>query len=243
MEFDKLKYNLYEILGISETATEHKIKKAFKNLILHFHPDKNNKTEEEIYYTIMTANQILTNKEMRKKYNEFLHKPFDSHNELKNKYNKIENNEVIKVSKDEASKIFETKFKELDKKHYQDKPYLDYDAFVNSRKVEANIPYENIKKSEFNQIFENKIIPVVDNLKLSNYDFNENYTSLDIAFNNLYIEGCNINTSKFSSLDSAFSIPKINKVIQEINIKDAINKYNSIDLSKIVYTKEKYETW
>ena len=74
VDFDKLKFNLYEILGVEKNATESKIKKAFRNLILNFHPDKNNDVEEDIYYHIITANQILSNKEYRDKYDNFLNK-------------------------------------------------------------------------------------------------------------------------------------------------------------------------
>jgi DnaJ-class molecular chaperone len=46
VNFQNLKYNLYEVLGIDSKASETKIKKAFRNLILNFHPDKNNNIEE-----------------------------------------------------------------------------------------------------------------------------------------------------------------------------------------------------
>ena len=49
----EVKYNLYEILGIQNNSNDVKIKKAFRNLILNFHPDKNNQTEEDIYYHIV----------------------------------------------------------------------------------------------------------------------------------------------------------------------------------------------
>ena len=75
---------------------------------------------------------------------------------------------------------------------------------------------------------------------------NDNYTSLDIAFDNLYIEGGGINTSKFSSLDAAFKIqPFTTKDFKDVNIKDAMNVYNTEtnNLSYINYSKDKFDTW
>ena len=74
IDFNTLKYNLYEILNIDQDASESKIKKAFRHLILNFHPDKNSEAESDIYYHIVTANQILTNKENRKNYDSFINK-------------------------------------------------------------------------------------------------------------------------------------------------------------------------
>ena len=53
LDFNSLKFNLYEILSISSDASDTKIKKAFRKLVLNFHPDKGNSTEEEIYYHIL----------------------------------------------------------------------------------------------------------------------------------------------------------------------------------------------
>ena len=46
INFETLKFNLYDILNISKDASESKIKKAFRNLILNFHPDKNSEAED-----------------------------------------------------------------------------------------------------------------------------------------------------------------------------------------------------
>jgi len=116
MNFDNLKFNLYEILNISPDASENKIKKAYKNLILNFHPDKNSDAEEDIYLHIIQANTILTNKEQRKKYDEYLNKKSEDHFDLKNNFKKNLNNSPV-VSKEEAVKTFEEKINELNNKH------------------------------------------------------------------------------------------------------------------------------
>jgi len=258
LDFNTLKFNLYEILGLESDASENKIKKSFRNLILNFHPDKNNSTEEEIYYHIITANQILSNKESRKKYDNFLNKLESTHDELKNTYNKNGIPELTE-SKDQAQQKFFNKFKELEKKHLSsieiDNP-KSFDKLIESRKKEINIPNENIKTSkEFNNKFEERVvngtfndqlIPVTENMKLSCYNVNDNYTSLDLAFDNLYIDGGGITSTKFSSLDTAFKLQPINpKQTKEINSKKAIEEYNNVtnNLSNIKYSKDKYELW
>ena len=236
INFEILKYNLYEVLGIDTKASEIKIKKAFRNLILNFHPDKNNNIEEDIYYHIITANQVLTNTETRKKYDEFLNKLQDTHDDLKKKFNKIIKSDNI------INKLSESKQKNLSDfdKYDKEKIINAYSKLLREREKIIEIPKEDIKTNiDFNTKFESKIltenvfneqiIPTSEKMELSTMNINDNYTSLDITFNNLYIDGYEINnTSKFSSLDSAFKIQQINlKDFKEVNIKEAINAYKN----------------
>lgn len=65
----------YEILELGRAATDEEIKKAFRNLALKWHPDKNldNKIEaEEKFKKIDTAYEVLSDKERRRKYDEHL---------------------------------------------------------------------------------------------------------------------------------------------------------------------------
>jgi DnaJ-class molecular chaperone len=61
IDFNSIKYNLYEILNVTKDVDEQKIKKSFMKIIKNFHPDKNSELEEDIYYHIILANQILLN--------------------------------------------------------------------------------------------------------------------------------------------------------------------------------------
>jgi curved DNA-binding protein len=62
----------YKILGVSKTATAEEIKKAFRKLAVKYHPDKNpgDKTAEEKFKEISEANEVLSDPEKRKKYDE-----------------------------------------------------------------------------------------------------------------------------------------------------------------------------
>ena len=54
----------YDILNLSEEASEEEIKKSYKKLALKFHPDRNKSPDaEEKFKEISEAYQILTNKE------------------------------------------------------------------------------------------------------------------------------------------------------------------------------------
>lgn len=63
----------YDILGISASATPEEIKKAYRKLAIKLHPDKNpNDPEgEEKFKQLATAYQVLSDPELRHKYNEF----------------------------------------------------------------------------------------------------------------------------------------------------------------------------
>jgi curved DNA-binding protein len=62
----------YQVLGLSATATDEEIKKAFRALARKYHPDvaKDKKTAEEKFKEVNEANEVLSNPENRKKYDQ-----------------------------------------------------------------------------------------------------------------------------------------------------------------------------
>jgi len=62
----------YRVLGVTPKATEDEIKKAFRALARKYHPDvaKDKKSAEEKFKEINEANEVLSNPESRKKFDE-----------------------------------------------------------------------------------------------------------------------------------------------------------------------------
>lgn len=63
----------YKILGISKTATTEEIKKAYRKLARKYHPDLNpgDKEAEKKFKEVNEANEVLSDPENRKKYDEY----------------------------------------------------------------------------------------------------------------------------------------------------------------------------
>jgi DnaJ-class molecular chaperone len=64
--------DFYKILGVNKNATQEEIKKAYKKLVLQWHPDKNpDPTAKEKFQAIQIAYENLTDERKRTRYDAF----------------------------------------------------------------------------------------------------------------------------------------------------------------------------
>lgn len=73
------KRDYYEVLGISKSASEDEIKKAYRSLAKKYHPDMNpgNAEAEVKFKEVNEAYAVLSDSEKRSKYDQFGHAAFD----------------------------------------------------------------------------------------------------------------------------------------------------------------------
>jgi molecular chaperone DnaJ len=74
-----MKKDYYEILGITKSASEAEIKKAYRKKAIEFHPDKNpgNAQAEENFKQAAEAYEILSDPQQKAKYDQYGHQAFD----------------------------------------------------------------------------------------------------------------------------------------------------------------------
>ena len=160
--------NLYEVLNINIDASDIEIKKQYKKLVLKYHPDKN-QDDTDVFLTfelITLAYNVLSNKELKKLYNELRLIKWDftklktesqiakpnyekkNFNHLNEEYNKLHghdsNEKLLNIEE------FNTKLEEL----------------IEERKKEIT-KIKKINKKEFKKEFE-KIKRSGDDLNMSN---------------------------------------------------------------------------
>ena len=68
----KMGKDYYKILGISKSATEDEIKKAYRKLALKFHPDKNKAPgAEDKFKEVAEAYEVLSDKKKRDVFDQY----------------------------------------------------------------------------------------------------------------------------------------------------------------------------
>lgn len=70
------KRDYYEVLGVNKNADEAEIKKAYRQMAIKYHPDKNhgNKEAEEKFKEAAEAYEVLSDSAKRQRYDQFGHK-------------------------------------------------------------------------------------------------------------------------------------------------------------------------
>ncbi len=70
------KRDYYEVLGVSKTATDEELKKAYRKLAKQYHPDANPDNKEEAekkFKELNEAYEVLSDKQKRSMYDQFGH--------------------------------------------------------------------------------------------------------------------------------------------------------------------------
>ncbi len=69
------KRDYYEVLGVQKNATEAELKKAYRQMAIKYHPDKNpgDKASEEKFKEAAEAYEVLSNPEKKQKYDQYGH--------------------------------------------------------------------------------------------------------------------------------------------------------------------------
>ncbi len=228
IDFNSLKYNLYDILNIKQDVEESKIKKSFLKLIKNFHPDKTSDLEEDIYYHIITANQILSNKESRKKYDNFINQTSKNFNELKGDFDKIANDNIYNFpKKEESQKTFDNKKEELDKKH-------GIDNFNKKSVMEQFNKIKDLRRDTLTKIIEQPENTKCEIIDITNAPFDiTSYSTTELTsiehLDKLYLED-SIQDKYFTSLNIAFKRPDI--LVSTIDLKQPLDEkiklYNNL---------------
>ena len=73
------KQDYYEVLGVSKSATQAEIKKAYRKMAIKYHPDKNpdNKEAEEKFKLCAEAYEVLSDEQKKARYDQFGHAAFE----------------------------------------------------------------------------------------------------------------------------------------------------------------------
>ena len=198
--------NLYEVLNINIDASDIEIKKQYKKLVLKYHPDKN-QDDTDVFLTfelITLAYNVLSNKELKKLYNELRLIKWDftklktesqiakpnyekkNFNHLNEEYNKSHghnsNEKLLNIQEfnTKLEKLIEERKKEITKFKK-----INKNEFVNE--------FEKIKRSEDDINMSNDLIPYnlevvvlnsIDNISKL-YDTNETGINARFLLNNL----------------------------------------------------------
>ena len=237
VNYNDLKFNLYEIMGLAPDTIESKIRKKFIKLVVELHPDKNKNSNEEVYNHLIIANQVLTNPRTRREYDDFLNQQTTktSHNDLKTGFkNNMSEIEQFFPSKNDAVNLFSEKINELNKQHGFNKSLDEgstmsqYETFKKNRNNIHIVQEKIADMDDFNKKFENLKETKSENItstQLNAYQTNDTLTTIG-NYSQLYVED-SVSNNTYSSLDMAFKLQNIKDDTINKPISERMSDYKS----------------
>lgn len=128
------KKDYYEIFNLNTSSTNEDIKKAYKKMVIKFHPDKNNShLAEETFKKISQAYQTLTNKEKRKEYD-----IYRTEEKIKKQFRFQQHKEQYKQKTTNMNTQFANKFQ-----HKESNRHFNYDNNNTSKQISTQ-PLNNL---------------------------------------------------------------------------------------------------
>lgn len=246
INFNSLEFNLYELLNLPFDCTIDDVKKKFRKLVKKFHPDKMTDIEEKLYYNITLANHILSNPELKNKYNNWLLNSHKSHSALKDNFkDELQNiKQYFPQTKEEAIYEFEKNSNILAQRHGN---YMEdtrgLNAIYKDKERERNnvniIKEDYSNMDEFNQrfterkkngIYCDKIVK--RNADIQPYTFGSNKYAELKDFHNMY--------RKDSQIKYAFELMPVDEtLIDSKNISQRLDDYNK-ETNRMRQNKNKF---
>lgn len=137
--------NYYDILGVSKTATDDEIKKAYRKLAVETHPDKHpgDKQAEEKFKKINEAYSTLSDKEKRSQYDAQQSNPFNNGG-----FARGENPFGFTTSfnfsggEDVAEEILKNFFNQRASAHFNERRSANYEEENLNLRIKLNISFE-----------------------------------------------------------------------------------------------------
>lgn len=166
--------DLYEVLGLTQNATQEDIKRNYNELVLLYHPDKGGDTKK--FKDLQIAYKILSNEKSRELYTKSLSTTFE---ELTNKYHDSETGKHQALNYEESVNDF-TKGQSIEEKNKKKELFMqDFDAHRGQKEKELMesiqktldqkpLTYEQLLKQRDTELS----VPIIDCLITEKFDVN-----------------------------------------------------------------------
>lgn len=183
------KLDLYKILGVNPNSQIHEIKKAYKKLVLKYHPDKNKSdNSNEKFIEIKYAYDILSNEKNRIEYDlNHLDKKFSGPSEYEHKiFNFLNTNLFLSYLKSVTTdknylnliEIIYSKLKQLNLTNESEFKYFNSLKLFNSISTLLDIEYK--VEYTIKEVYDNKVKKIkID--RITKNEFVENIYPIDLT--------------------------------------------------------------